>query len=251
MTPSRSVSVCARATDPHAPHVAPLRPTAPALVGVALLVLLAGCGSSGNGVASKPAGQILAASRAAAQSASSVHITSSSAVRRSKFTLVASLAKNQGHARISLLGIGVEAIRSGGTLYVKGNRAFDARLQSTVGVKVPPGVWLRGPASGVLGQVGSFTDMKREVPLILGGRGPVTKGTSVKINGQPAITVKETAKLYTGTLYVATTGKPYPIELIKTGRETGQTTFSGWNDPVSVSAPANAVEISQLQHAGR
>jgi hypothetical protein len=213
-----------------------------------LLALLTGCGSSTNGVASKSAPEILAATRAAAQSASSVHVTSSAAVGGSKFTLVASLAKNQGQARLSVLGIGLQAIRSGGMLYVKGDRAFDARLESSMGVKVPPGVWLRGPATGALGRVGAFTDMKREVPLILSGGGPVTKGATVNVGGQPTITLKETRKLYTGTLYVATTGRPYPLRLTKTGRETGQTTFTGWNDPVSVSPPASSVDISQLEH---
>jgi hypothetical protein len=212
---------------------------------------LAGCGSSDNRVASKPASEILAAARAAAQSATSVRITSSSNVGKAKLTLDASLAKENARAQLSLLGIDVEAIRIGDTLYIKGNRAFDARLQSTLGVKVPSGVWLKGPASGVLGQVGAFTSMNREVPLILGARGPITKGATTRINGQPAIELKETAKLYTGTLYVATTGNPYPIQLRKTGRETGQTTFTAWNDPVTVSAPANAVEISQLKRKGR
>jgi hypothetical protein len=225
-----------------------------AAVGLAIGALgagLAGCGSSDNGVASKSASEILAASRAAAKSASAVHVTTSSSVGRSKLMLDASMAKAEGHARVSLLGIGFETIRIGDTLYLKGNRSFDARLESTLGVKVPSGTWLKGPASGTLAQVGSFTSMSRELPLILGGRGTLSKGTSAKINGQPAITVKETAKLYTGTLYVATTGEPYPILLRKSGRETGQTTFSGWNDPVSVSAPANAVQISQLKRKGR
>ena len=69
-------------------------------------------------------------------------------------------------------------------------------------------MWLKGPASGVLGQVGSFTDMDRELPLILGSRGALTKGPTTTIQGQPAIELKEAAKLYTGTLYVATTGRP-------------------------------------------
>ncbi len=209
---------------------------------------LAGCGSSSNGVASKPASQILAASTAVAKTASSVRVTTSSSIRGAKLTLDASLAKEKAHAQLSLLGIGVEAVRVGDTLYIKGNRAFDAHLESTIGVKVPSGVWLKGPATGTLGQIGAFTDMSREVPLILNARGPLTKGSTVKVNGQSAIELKETAKLYTGTLYVATTGQPYPILLRKTGRETGQTTFTDWNGSITVDPPANAIDISQLEH---
>jgi hypothetical protein len=248
-----SFIACVRARD-----LAALSRTVPAppgrvVLGALCLALsvpsLAGCGSSDNGVAAKPAIQILAATRVAAQSASSVRITGRSSAGGATLTLSASLAKDRGHARISLFGIGVEAIRVGDTLYIKGNRVFDTRLERTLGVKVPVGAWLKGPASGPLGRFGSFTDMNRELAIILSGRGPITKGARVKLDGQPAIKLKETAKLYTGALYVATTGQPYPIKLLKSGRETGQTVFSGWNEPVTVSPPANAIDISQLQHA--
>lgn len=42
-------------------------------------------------------------------------------------------------------------------------------------------------------------------------RGTVSKGARVKLGGQPTITLKLTRKLYTGTLYAATTGQPYPL----------------------------------------
>ena len=73
--------------------------------------------------------------------------------------------------------------------------------------------------------------MNREVPLILSARGPLTKGATVKVKGQSAIELKEAAKLYTGALYVATTGQPYPLLLRKSGRETGQTTFTRLERP--------------------
>jgi hypothetical protein len=216
-----------------------------------LTMVLAGCGSSDNGMASKSAAEILAATRAAAQSAGSVLITNRSSVGKTKATLDASLARDQGHARVAFPGTSFEAIRTGNTLYVKGNRAFDAQLERGLGVKVPHGVWLKGSASGPLAQLGSIANIKNELPLLLGGQGALRKGSATKINGQPAIELKQEHKLYTATLYVSTTGKPYPIVRRTTGHQSGQTTFTGWNDPVSVTAPGNAVELSQLQHAGR
>ena len=76
----------------------------------------------------------------------------------------------------------------------------------------------------------------------------LTKGPITTINGQKAIELKTKGKLYTGAIYIAATGTPYPIEIVKHGRETGQTTFTGWNQPVTLSAPAGAVELSQLEH---
>jgi hypothetical protein len=214
---------------------------------VLCLAVLAGCGSSDNGVAAKPASQILAVVRTAAGSASSVHVVETSTIRHGgSLTLNASLAKQQAHARLSFLGANFEVIRDGDTLYLKGDPRFDARLEGVIGLKVPSGVWLKGPVAH-LAPLGSFTEIDKELPIILGGSGKVSKGAKVKVAGQPAITLKQEHKLYTGTVYVATTGQPYPLQLLKQGRETGKTTFTGWNDPVTVTAPSNAVDISQLQ----
>ena len=54
-----------------------------------------------------------------------------------------------------------------------------------------------------------------------------------------------------GSLYVATSGQPYPVEIVKRGAETGRISFSRWNEHVSLSAPAGAIELGQLQHAPR
>ena len=208
---------------------------------------LAGCGgSSDNGVASKTAPEILAATRAAAQSASSVHVNSESGIGITKSALDAALGTQQGHTRLSFAGLRIEEIRTGSTLYVKGNRVLDARLESTLGVKIPSGVWLKGTVGGPLPGT-ALTSITKELPVILSSPGQLTKGPTTTIDGKPAIELKQTTPLYTGTLYVATTGKPYPILLRKTGRETGEITFTGWNDPITVSAPANALDISKLE----
>jgi hypothetical protein len=220
-----------------------------ALLVVVLALSVAGCGSSDNGVSSKPAGQILQATKTAAQSASSVHVVASSKLTHGgSLKLDASLAKDQAHTQVSVLGMTFEVIRDGHTLYVEGDPVFAARLEAVLGVKIPANKWLKGSTEGALAQTGAFTEIDKELPLILSGSGPISTGAKVKIDGQPAIILKETRKLYTGTLYVATTGQPYPIKLVKKGRETGQTTFTGWNNPVTVTPPANAVDVSQLQH---
>ncbi len=48
-------------------------------------------------------------------------------------------------------------------------------------------------------------------------------------------------------LYVAATGKPYPVALVggKKG-QTGSIRFSDWNRHVSLSAPSGALDISQF-----
>jgi hypothetical protein len=239
------------ANDPHPPRSRTVIPGAAAAA--ALVLLVSGCGSSDNGVAAKSASEILAATRTAAQSASSVHVIAHTKITHGgSLKLDASLAKTQGHAQVSFYGLTIAVIRDGDTLYVKGNQGFAASLERSLGVKVPVGTWLKGPAKGALGQIGAFTEIETELPTMLSGSGPIAKGAKTKIDGQPAIALKEIRKLYTGTLYVATTGQPYPLKLTKSPTqagpgESGETTFTNWNDPVTVSPPANAIDITQLQ----
>jgi hypothetical protein len=49
---------------------------------------------------------------------------------------------------------------------------------------------------------------------------------------------------------VATTGKPYPIEITKSGAGGGTVAFNKWNQPVKLEAPKNVVNLSELQSGG-
>jgi len=218
------------------------------LSAVVLAAGLAGCGgSSGNGIATKLPAEILAASRAAAMSATSVHVVSNASQGGLSFTSNLELAANGGRARVSLIGFTYEAIRIDGTLYVTGNKAFFRRLLPRAGRHVREGTWLKGSAeTGKLAQLASFTYLSRELGRLLSYTGSLRKGATSTVGGLHAIELKRTAKLFTGALYVATAEKPYPIQIVKQGRERGTTTFSGWNQPISLTAPATAVPASRF-----
>ncbi len=237
---------------------------AAAIVAVIALVLT-GCGGSTESLASKPAAEILAASRTAARKASAVHVKSqyyTTAIIRSNAkgkpktklvptsTIELQLTHEGARARVELLGRSSEVIRIGNTLYAKASPAFYRHLAQRTGTPVPPGTWLTVPANGTqLPEFAALTQPGGELTLLL--RNPtisLTKGHTTTINGQKAIELKTKGKLYTGTIYIAATGTPYPIEVVKHGRETGQTTFTGWNQPVPLTPPTNATELGKLEH---
>ncbi len=239
------------------PPRAALARAAAAGIATLVLALLCGCGSSSNGVASKSPAEILATATSTAQQASSVHIQSHSANGALTLTLDMSYTKDGAHGSISLLGIDYQMIRIGDTLYVSGNSRFYRELAQTLSghaasaiAKLPAGTWLKAPVgTGPGSGLAAITDMNSELALILGRGTPAAKGAETTVSGQQAIELKQAAKLYVGSLFIATTGKPYPILQRKTGRETGQTNFSAWNQPVTLTPPANAIDISQLEHA--
>ena len=48
-------------------------------------------------------------------------------------------------------------------------------------------------------------------------------------------------------LYVAATGKPYPVAIVGSKKgQSGAVTFDDWNKSVSLSAPSDALDISQF-----
>jgi hypothetical protein len=232
-----------------------------ALAAVVLVFALSttGCGGSGNGVSEKSPAQIVAATQAAALGASAVRVTSSSSVSalHSHTALDMAYSGNGAQGKLTVVALSCELIRVGDTLYVRGNSAFRDQLVVSLGgqlgkavAKTPSGTWLKTSVNGPLAQLAAVTDMHAELPVLIGRGTPVAKGPETTVNGQQAITIKQVGKLFRGTLSVASNGTPYPLQLLKNGRENAQTVFSGWNQPATIEPPANAVELSQLAHQG-
>ncbi len=99
---------------------------------LALLAALAGCGgssSSGNGLAQKSPAEILAATKVAADSASSVHVSGSLVSDGTPITLDMDLiAGKGGRGQLSQNGLSFELIQLGGTVYIKGSSGFYSHI---------------------------------------------------------------------------------------------------------------------------
>jgi hypothetical protein len=237
----------------------PLRPRSllAALVALALVVIalvLGGCGGSGdsssNGIASKTPTEILAAATAAANGASSVHVSGSIVSGGSPITLDLELAAGKGgRGQISEDGLSFNLIQVGGTAYISGSPAFYSHFGGPTAEKLLAGKWLKAPASsGSFSSLGSLTDLNQLLGTALSNHGALMKGPTTTIAGQQVLSVTDAA--HGGILYVATTGKPYPIEIYKPGKTGGKISFDRWNAPVTLTAPANAIDLSQLESRG-
>ena len=87
--------------------------------------------------------------------------------------------------------------------------------------------------------------MRKLLAGLLGGHGALTKGSMTTVAGHKVIALQDASKH--GTLYVATSGKPYPIQISNTGANGGQLTFSRFDTPVALAAPAHSIDLSKLQ----
>src|SRR5262249_44911366 len=136
----------------------------------------------------------------------------------------------------------------GGKVFVKADAATLQKLGgSGVGAAVAGllgGKWFVAPTSiPQLSSISNLTDISKLFDAALKNPGNLTKGDETKINGQPAIGVNSTAR--DGTLYVATTGTPYPLQ-ISSSKNQGTVNFTDWDSKIDVAPPPNPVDLSKI-----
>ncbi len=221
-----------------------------ALLSLALIALLAGCGSSspsGNGVASKTPTQIVAAAKAAAAGAATVHVAGTIVDEGKPISLNMELeAGKGGKGTIALEGLSIRLVQINGTVYINGSDAFYRHVAGPAAAQLLRGKWLKAPASGGnFSSLASLTDLSKLIDTTLAAHGALTGAGTRTVNGQKAVGVTDKAK--GGTLYVASTGAAYPLEIAKSGPSGGSIVFDRWNKPVTLVAPAGAININQLQ----
>jgi hypothetical protein len=211
---------------------------------------LAGCGGSGassNGLESKSPEQILAAAKQAAGSAASVHVAGSIINEKKPISLDMELVAGKGaKGHLALEGLGFEIIEVEHAFYLRGSNAFYTKVAGPAAAALLQGKWLKVPTtSGEFASLAQLTNLSRLIDATLGNHGTLAKGPSTTVSGQKAVSVTDTTK--GGTLYVASTGTAFPLQIAKTGSNAGKVVFDRWNQPVALAAPSGAINIDQLQ----
>jgi hypothetical protein len=216
-----------------------------------LAATLVGCGessSSSNRVAFRTPSQIASAATTAAAGAATVHVAGSIVSEGRPISLNMELVAGKGaQGRITLPGLDLRLVRIARALYIKGGAALYSRFAGPVAARALRGKWLKQSAGGgALASLSTLTNLSQLIDLALADHGRLTHAGMRTIDGQRAVGVSDVAG--GGTLYVATTGIPYPLEIVKRGA--GKLVFDRWNQPVSLAVPPNPININQLQ-AGR
>lgn len=209
---------------------------------------LAACGSSsssGNGVASQSAAGIFKAANQAINSASSVHMSGSITSGGTPITMDLHLVAGKGASgQISSRGLSAKLIAVGQYVYINGAQSFWQPFAGPTIAQKLAGKWLKAPAAGSFSSFAKLTNMRILFGQAFSHHGTLTKGQTTTVNGVQVVALRDTSK--GGTLYVATTGAPYPVEVVKGGADAGKLTFDQFNQPVSLTPPANAVSLTSL-----
>jgi len=234
---------------------------------------LVGCGDSGAPAASTAApaatattpatsntslsaADLLASATKAVTAASSVHIDGTAAAAsagEAASLMLTATRNNEGEGTVKIAGRSLDVLVAGGTPYIKAAAGFwqSSGASAPIAAKLG-GKWITAPASGSsagqLTGISNFVDMAKVVDPILARFGTPTKAGTSTVDGVTVITITDPAG---NTLYVPASGDPLPVRYVSTAKgKSGDVHYSKWSDPVTVSAPANAIDLGKITGSG-
>jgi len=200
-----------------------------------------------NGLASRSADEILDATSQAINGATSVHVSGALDDAGNQITLNLHILSGQGATgTLSENGLSFKLIAVGQYVYINGSSGFWQHFGGQAAARRFEGKWLQAPAtSGDFGSLSDLTDLHKLSRSLLAHQGPLTKGSTSTVNGHPVIAIVDPAKH--SRLYVATTGKPYPVQISK--GTTQHVDFDHFDAAVHLAPPRSAIDIGKLQHS--
>jgi hypothetical protein len=198
-----------------------------------------------NGLARRSADQIVAAATQAMRAVTFVHVSGSVVDNGIPVRLDLSLVRGQGgQGQISENGLAFRLISDHQMLYILGSDAFWTHFGGATAARVFHGKWLKTRDAGEFASIGDLASISRLFGQLLAVHGKLARAGRAVVSGQPAIGV--TDRTQGGTLFVATTGKPYPLEIVKRGTNGGRVTFDRFDVPVKLTPPARAIRLPSL-----
>jgi hypothetical protein len=214
------------------------------IAGLILAGAMAAACSSGpasNGISSESATKIVDSVANAIGSAKSVDISGN--IVQSGATMsfgIDTFSNGSFTGSITQDGMTIKLVKIGGTDYINAPAAYyekqgggSSAIASELG-----GKWIDGPDSQFgLGDSFELSALKADIKQ---PSGKVTKGKTGTVEGQSAQSLNSSGN---GTIWVATTGPAYPIELTKQGQKIN---FGDWNEGSPPTAPAGAKALSTL-----
>jgi hypothetical protein len=235
------------------------------LLVVALAFVLAGCGGSAssttntngttaprhasNGEASKSARQVLADAVKSTAKATFMRINGNVTSSGKKFGLNFLISQNGDGSKGILYpsGQAVGLIVIGKNAYIKAEPPFWKEFGGSPGEqlgKALNGRWLQFPThSAQFAPLVAFASPQWIFSPLKSNVATLKNTGTTTFNHQAAVALDGGAE---GTLYVAASGIPYPVGVVKKGKDGGTVYFTAWNQPFAITAPTGAVTLSQL-----
>jgi hypothetical protein len=201
-----------------------------------------------NGIAAKRPASILSAAKTALASVTSVQMRGTVRTSGQRFTLdvIMTKAGAKGSMTGPLAGVqraSFDFVSVAGKMYIRSSTLW--RKAGVGAATLLNNRWVLMPSNAMRGF--PFLNAKTfSRSLTTGPRDKARSvGKATVIDGHPAIPVKTRDSI----VYVATTGKPYPLRVTQSARRlgTGGVDFLNYDAPVAITAPAGALDFSKMQ----
>lgn len=197
--------------------------------------------------ASRTPDQWMAASLAAAKAASTVRISGVMSLAGQRLSLDLRLVAHKGATgRITVGKQRIDIIQLGRFAYFRAGASYWRHYGGNLAADLFAGRWVKVSTSFPgFSSFSAFTNMSSFFSGMLGSHGALSLGGTRTIAGTPATGIVDSSQ-GGGTLWIASTGTPYPLRVTQTGGP-GYIGFGSWNAPVKLTAPQNPVDLSKLK----
>lgn len=211
----------------------------------------ASASAAGGELASLDATEILTRAKTAFKKAESVHLTGGGASGGESFKVDMRYSADKAIGTVSSSGQEIELRRIDKTIYLKADKAFWTQSAGAAAAELLGGKYLKAPLTDQrVAQLASFTDKDAFVDEVLDDTGTITKGEPKDVRGTPAIGLVNKDTDGGGTLYVATSGEPLPLQLLPEagGADSGTLDFLDYGKAVTVAVPpaAQTIDVTKL-----
>jgi hypothetical protein len=210
------------------------------IVFLAAAVLIAGCGGkSSSGEEKKSARQILLDAEKAAESSQGVHIAGWFIDSGKRVDLTLELGRQSGRGTMAQGNARAQVERVGEQAYMRANTQFWTAFADAGAAQLLHDKWLTGgSAKTPFKSFATFLSLDALVNSAFDNYSAMQKLGVRTYKGQKVVAVRDTKSKE--ELFVAATGKPYPVAAVGQGH----IDFTKWDTTVDVKAPKGAVDIS-------
>lgn len=138
----------------------------------------------------------------------------------------------------------LDVVLIGETIYLKGHQDFFEWIGDTRAAPHLAEKWIRASVNSksMFRALRSYAELSNLLRGFYDAPGKLSLGRATGVVGTKVIEVENDAT--EEVLYVATAGKPYPTQILKSGESTVEgITFDHWNWPVPLTPPAKAIDL--------
>jgi hypothetical protein len=205
---------------------------------------LSSCGSDTrtNGVEKMPAGDVHRKAAAALASAKSAHVEGTGVFEGHPLKIDLRISGTSTSGALAAEGVRVEFTKIGAITYIKGSGPALVRLGASPPVaRLGADRWLKlGPKQVTLWEGFSLAELADQ---LVHDRSPVEpQVTRATLDGRQVVVLTQQSG---SKLYVANTGRAYPLRGEYQGPAPGRLTFTEYGTDFRITAPENAIDIAK------